>query len=183
MIDAIYDIGEVPRSYDLLTLAGVHQAAAHVKLPHITDIADYGEAFYELFDRHVEHRLIDPTFITRFPLSVSPLSRPSQDDPRFVDRFELFVAGMELANGFSELNDPEDQNARFEAQLELRRAGNEETMDMDADFVRALEYGLPPTAGEGIGIDRLVMLLCGAPSIRDVILFPQMRPQDSAPIS
>ncbi|TFH21320.1 MAG: lysine--tRNA ligase [Myxococcales bacterium] len=134
----------------------------------------------DVFDAVAEHRLVQPTFITSFPVEISPLARASDDKPGFVDRFELFVAGREIANGFSELNDPEDQHARFLAQLEQREAGDDEAHMMDEDYVRALEYGLPPTAGEGIGIDRLVMLLTGATSIREVILFPHLKPQRQA---
>ena len=176
MIDAIHDIGGVPRDYNLNTAGGVKAAASFIGHDDIADIEDYGLALFEIFDRYVESKIVNPVFVTQHPLSISPLARPNQSDPRFVDRFELIVGGMELANAFSELNDPEDQLRRFETQLEARAKGDEEAMSLDEDFVRALEYGLPPTAGEGIGIDRLVMLLTGNPSIRDVILFPTMRP-------
>jgi lysyl-tRNA synthetase class 2 len=139
--------------------------------------ADYGHALVALFEEFVESSLVQPTFVCQFPTAVSPLSRKNDHDPRFVDRFELYVVGKELANAFSELNDPEDQRARFQAQLDAKAAGAAETMDFDEDYCRALEYGLPPTAGQGIGIDRLVMLLCNQASIRDVIPFPQLRPQ------
>ena len=120
-----------------------------------------------------------PVFITQFPAEVSPLARRNDDDPSVCDRFEIFIAGRELANGFSELNDPDDQASRFEAQLELRERGAEETMDFDADYIRALKHGMPPAAGCGIGIDRLMMLICDRPSIRDVLLFPLMRPESA----
>ncbi len=136
-----------------------------------------GEMLGVLFERLVEPDLVQPTFVTHFPVELSPLARRNDRDPRVVDRFELFVARHEIANAFSELNDPEDQRARFEAQLAARAAGDEEAHAMDEDYVRALEHGLPPTAGEGIGIDRLVMLLTGATSIREVILFPHLRPE------
>jgi lysyl-tRNA synthetase class 2 len=135
-----------------------------------------GKVWIEIFEKTVEHNLVEPTFITAFPIEVSPLSRRSDSDPFVADRFEFFVAGREVANGFSELNDPEDQAARFRTQAANRAAGDEEAMYYDADYVRALEYGLPPSAGEGVGIDRLVMLLTDSPSIRDVLLFPLMRP-------
>ncbi|RLB65256.1 MAG: lysine--tRNA ligase [Deltaproteobacteria bacterium] len=137
----------------------------------------YGKLLIEVFDAVAEPELWQPTFITQYPTEVSPLSRKNDLDPNVVDRFELFVVGRELANAFSELNDPDDQRERFVKQLEEKEAGDEEAHAMDDDYIRALEYGLPPTAGEGIGIDRLVMLLTNSQSIRDVILFPQLRPE------
>jgi lysyl-tRNA synthetase class 2 len=131
----------------------------------------------KLFEATTEDQLIQPTFIVAQPTDVSPLARANDVDPAVTDRFELFITGREFANGFSELNDPEDQAARFRGQVEAREAGDEEAMFYDADYIRAMEYGLPPTAGEGIGIDRLVMLLTDSPSIRDVILFPQLKPE------
>jgi len=123
----------------------------------------------------VEHRLTGPVFITEYPTETSPLARRNDRNPFVTDRFELFIGGREIANGFSELNDPEDQAERFKKQVADKDAGDEEAMHFDADYIRALEYGLPPTAGEGIGIDRLVMFFTDSPSIRDVILFPHMR--------
>ncbi len=139
-----------------------------------------GKIQLKILERTVEPKLQDPTFITAYPTEVSPLARRNDIDPRVTDRFELFVAGRELANGFSELNDVEDQAERFRVQVAAKDAGDEEAMHFDADYLRALEYGLPPTAGEGIGIDRLVMLFTNSPSIRDVLLFPHMRPEASA---
>ena len=141
----------------------------------LKDSYGLGKIQIEIFEKTVEHRLMDPTFITEYPTEVSPLARRNDSDPFVTDRFEFFVGGREIANGFSELNDAEDQAERFRKQVEEKEAGDDEAMHFDADYVRALEYGLPPTAGEGIGIDRLVMLLTDSPSIRDVILFPHMR--------
>jgi lysyl-tRNA synthetase class 2 len=144
----------------------------HVKPGH-----GWGKLLLEIFEKTVEADLIQPTFITHYPVEVSPLARESDSEPGITDRFELFVGGKELANGFSELNDPEDQAARFRAQVEAKDSGDDEAMHYDADYIRALEVGLPPTGGLGVGIDRLVMLLTDSASIRDVLLFPYMRPE------
>lgn len=136
-----------------------------------------GRLQMEIFEATVEEHLVSPTFVTQYPTEVSPLSRRNDANPEITDRFELFIMGREIANGFSELNDPEDQAERFRQQVAEKDAGDEEAMHFDADYIRALEYGLPPTAGEGVGIDRLVMLLTDSPSIRDVLLFPYMRPE------
>ena len=130
-----------------------------------------------IFEETAEHKLDQPTFITEYPWEVSPLARRNDNDPFITDRFEFFVGGRELANGFSELNDAEDQAARFRRQVEEKDAGDDEAMHYDADYINALEYGLPPTAGEGIGIDRLVMLFTNSHTIKDVILFPHMKPR------
>ncbi|GIX30477.1 MAG: lysine--tRNA ligase [Porticoccaceae bacterium] len=155
---------------------GARELAAHLDIP-LQDGWGLGKIQLEIFEKTVEHRLEEPTFITRYPAEVSPLARRSDDDPFYADRFELFVGGREIANGFSELNDPEDQAERFRQQAAARAAGDEEAMYYDADYIRALEYGLPPTAGAGLGVDRLVMLLTDSPSIRDVLLFPHLRPE------
>jgi len=136
-----------------------------------------GKALTKIFEQVVEPRLRQPTFITGYPVEVSPLAKRSPENPELTDRFELFICGRELANGFTELNDPQDQRDRFLEQMKAKEAGDEEAQAMDKDYIQALEYGMPPTAGEGIGIDRLVMLFTDAPSIREVILFPQLRPE------
>jgi len=143
----------------------------------VKDAYGPGKLLTEIFEKTVETRLMDPTFITEYPTEVSPLARRNDANPDVTDRFEFFCGGREIANGFSELNDPDDQAARFRAQVEAKDAGDDEAMHYDADYVRALEYGMPPTAGVGIGIDRLVQFLTDSPSIRDVLLFPQMKPE------
>jgi lysyl-tRNA synthetase class 2 len=157
-------------------LASARAIAERLEIP-LKDTYGLGKVQIEIFEKTVEHRLMDPTFITAYPTEVSPLARRNDDNPFVTDRFEFFVGGREIANGFSELNDAEDQAERFQAQVAEKEAGDDEAMHFDADYIRALEYGLPPTAGEGIGIDRLVMLFTDAPSIRDVLLFPHMRPE------
>ena len=160
-------------------LADEEQARVYAKqlgIP-LKDSWGLGKVQIEIFEKTVEHRLIQPTFITEYPTEVSPLARRNDENPFVTDRFEFFVGGREIANGFSELNDAEDQAERFQQQVAEKDAGDDEAMHYDSDYVRALEYGLPPTAGEGIGIDRLVMLLTDSPSIRDVLLFPHMRPE------
>ena len=141
----------------------------------ITKHSSIGEIQFALFEKIVEPNLLDPTFITEYPIEVSPLARVNNENPLIADRFEFFIMGKEIANGFSELNDPDDQRKRFENQAALKDSGNDEAMYFDEDYIEALEHGMPPTAGEGIGIDRLVMILTDSPSIRDVLLFPLMR--------
>ena len=160
-------------------LASVEALRAHCARLGIPVKPGYGPGKLqtEIFEKTVEANLKAPTFITAYPTEVSPLARRSDDDPTVTDRFEFFVGGREIANGFSELNDAEDQAERFRQQVQDKEAGNEEAMHFDADYIRALEHGMPPTAGEGIGIDRLVMLFTDSPSIRDVLLFPHMRPE------
>jgi len=140
-------------------------------------VLSHGKALDVLFDKYVKKNLIQPTFVINPPKDISPLAKSAVDNPQEAERFELFMAGMEIANGFSELSDPKEQKMRFEQQAEERQKGDEESHPIDLDYIRALEYGLPPTAGEGIGIDRLVMILTNQKSIRDVILFPLLRPK------
>jgi len=161
---------------DLDDPAAARAIAEGLGIP-LKDSYGLGKVQIEIFEKTVEHRLMNPTFITAYPTEVSPLARRNDADPFVTDRFEFFVGGREIANGFSELNDAEDQAERFRLQVEEKEAGDDEAMHYDADYIRALEYGMPPTAGEGIGIDRLVMLLTDSPSIRDVLLFPHMRPE------
>jgi len=160
----------------LSELESARAVAEKLGIP-LKDSYGLGKVQIEIFEKTVEHRLMQPTFITEYPTEVSPLARRNDQNHFVTDRFEFFVGGREIANGFSELNDAEDQAARFKDQVAEKDAGDDEAMHFDEDYIRALEHGLPPTAGEGIGIDRLVMLLTDAPSIRDVILFPHMRPE------
>jgi lysyl-tRNA synthetase class 2 len=174
--DALIKIGNVPEDIlDDIKKMKKYLKDAGVELEEHID--SRGKLWAELFDEFVESKLIDPTFVTDFPIEISPLARRSDENPEIAERFELFIAGREIANGFNELNDPLDQYERFKAQLEAKAKGDEEGMDMDYDYIRALQYGMPPTAGEGIGIDRLVMLLTNSESIKDVILFPTMKPK------
>ena len=174
MKDAIAEYGTLDRAL----LDDDAQIRALAQAVHIEDAAtkSAGMLLGDLFEHYAEKQLIQPTFITDYPLELSPLTKTLEGDEAFVDRFELFIGGMELANAYSELNDPVDQMARFQAQMDEREAGNDEAMLLDQDFITSLEHGFPPTGGEGIGIDRMVMLLTNSQSIRDVILFPLMRP-------
>lgn len=176
--EAIYKYNDFP--HDALDkLSSAREIAKQLNIP-IQDKFGLGKIQVEIFEKTVEHQLLQPTFITSYPAETSPLARKNDEDPFVTDRFELFITGREIANGFSELNDPEDQALRFQKQMADKAAGDEEAMAFDADYIVALEHGLPPTAGEGIGIDRLVMLFTNSPSIRDVILFPHMRPKETS---
>jgi lysyl-tRNA synthetase class 2 len=173
MMDSLTQIGGIdPAILDDTKALLAHAQANDV---HITKKDRHGKVITKLFDALVEPKLIQPTFITGYPVEVSPLSRKSDTQPALTDRFELFIAGREIANGFSEINDPQDQHNRFLMQVQQRDEGNDEAHIMDTEYVEALEYGMPPTAGQGIGIDRLVMLLTDSASIREVILFPHMK--------
>ncbi|QQP99224.1 lysine--tRNA ligase [Lysobacter enzymogenes] len=179
MTDAVLEHNPQIKREELRDLAAMRAHCARLKVA-VKPSYGWGKLLLEIFEKTVEHTLIQPTFITDHPVEVSPLARANDLDPELTDRFELFVGGKELANGFSELNDPEDQAARFQAQVAQKDGGDDEAMHFDADYIRALEVGLPPTGGLGIGIDRLVMLLTGSSSIRDVLLFPYMRPEAGA---
>ncbi|RKZ88730.1 MAG: lysine--tRNA ligase [Gammaproteobacteria bacterium] len=178
VIESILHFNPELVAQQLETIEAARQVAEGLGIP-LKDSYGLGKVQIEIFEKTVEHRLMEPTFITAYPTEVSPLARRNDDDPFVTDRFEFFVGGREIANGFSELNDAEDQAQRFQAQVAEKDAGDDEAMHFDDDYIRALEYGMPPTAGEGIGIDRLVMLLTDSPSIRDVLLFPHMRSEKS----
>jgi len=173
--ESILQFNPTLREADISELVAIRAVAKKLEIP-VHENYGLGKIQVEIFEKTVEHLLKQPTFITAYPAEVSPLARCNDADKFLTDRFELFIAGREIANGFSELNDPEDQAERFRQQMVGKAAGDEEAMPYDEDYVTALEYGMPPTAGEGIGIDRLVMLFTNSPSIRDVILFPHMRP-------
>jgi lysyl-tRNA synthetase class 2 len=176
VVDSILHFNPTLTVGEIATLDGATLVAKGLGIS-LKDSYGLGKVQIEIFEKTVEHRLVQPTFITAYPTEVSPLARRNDDNPFVTDRFEFFVGGREIANGFSELNDAEDQAERFLAQVAEKDAGDDEAMHFDADYIRALEYGMPPTAGEGIGIDRLVMLLTDSPTIRDVLLFPHMRPE------
>lgn len=176
LVDSILHFNPTLKMADLDSLEKARETAKKLEIP-VQESYGLGKIQVEIFEKTVESKLIQPTFITEYPAEVSPLARRNDDNPFVTDRFEMFIGGREIANGFSELNDADDQAERFRKQAADKDAGDEEAMPYDEDYVTALEYGLPPTAGEGIGIDRLVMLFTNSPSIRDVILFPHMRPQ------
>ena len=178
MTDSILQFNPEVSPEQLSTLENAREVAKDLKIK-IEKSWGLGKVITEIFEETVEHRLIQPTFITEYPAEVSPLARRNDKNPEVTDRFEFFVGGREIANGFSELNDAEDQAERFQAQVQAKEDGDDEAMFYDDDYVVALEHGLPPTAGQGIGIDRLVMLFTNSHTIRDVILFPAMRPQQS----
>jgi Lysyl-tRNA synthetase (class II) len=177
MVDAVKEVTGVdfwqPMSVeDALTLAKEHNVEV---LPHQHTVGNIISLFFDAF---CEDKIIQPTFVYGHPIEISPLAKKDDKDPRFTQRFELEICGIEMDNAFTELNDPIDQKARFEAQLELKKLGDDEASEVDDDYVEALEYGMPPTGGIGMGIDRFVMLLTGQDSIRDVLLFPTMRPKE-----
>ena len=174
MIDAIRKYCDLNKDVDLRDVKNLKNLANSQRVL-INNSWGVGKIINEIFEKIVEPQLEQPIFITQYPSEVSPLARPNDRDPFFCDRFELFVAGREIANGFSELNDPNEQAERFKQQVLAKSEGDSEAMPYDEDYIKALEYGMPPTAGEGIGIDRLVMLLTDSPTIRDVLLFPQLR--------
>lgn len=176
-ITAHCDLGDADASNAYQTKESLISLANSLQV-HLDENWPKGKILMEIFEQRAEAQLDQPTFITQYPIEVSPLARRSESNPEVTDRFELFIGGRELANGFSELNDPEDQAERFRAQVQQKDSGDKEAMHYDADYIRALEYGMPPTAGEGIGIDRLVMLFTDSASIKDVLLFPHMRPQN-----
>ncbi|MFD0738140.1 lysine--tRNA ligase [Lysobacter koreensis] len=176
MTDAVLEHNPQIQREELRDLEKMRAHCAALGIP-VKPGYGWGKLLLEVFEKTVEHTLIAPTFITDHPVEVSPLARACDRDPELTDRFELFIGGKELANGFSELNDPEDQAARFQAQVDQKEGGDDEAMHFDADYIRALEVGLPPTGGLGVGIDRLVMLMTDSASIRDVLLFPYMRPE------
>ena len=176
LLESVLHFNSAIQAGDLTSVDAARRVAESLDIPVLPSYG-LGKIQLEIFEKTVEHRLQDPTFITAYPTEGSPLARRNDEDPFLTDRFEFFVAGREIANGFTELNDAEDQAERFRQQVAAKTAGDEEAMHFDADYVRALEHGMPPTAGEGIGIDRLVMLLTDSSSIRDVLLFPHMRPE------
>jgi lysyl-tRNA synthetase class 2 len=175
--ESIFKFNPTLKEDDINTLDAAKQTAKKLDIP-VQEGYGLGKIQVEIFEKTVEHQLMQPTFIMEYPAEVSPLARRNDQDSFITDRFELFITGREIANGFSELNDPEDQAERFHQQMVSKAAGDEEAMPYDEDYITALEHGMPPTAGEGIGIDRLVMLFTDSPSIRDVILFPHMRKKE-----